>query len=116
MSGWPEVFGDSVHQPVRIVAVDAHRRRPADQRLRGDAARRRDLDQNLVFGQQPIPRPPPTTTAIALSALDPWQIPGYPSLAARRITKPTIGITVAGGNGDTVCVTADQPATNGRFE
>src|ERR1700722_2648611 len=39
-----------------------------------------------------------------LSALDPWQIPGYPSLAARRITKPTIGITVAGGNGDTVAL------------
>jgi hypothetical protein len=34
------------------------------------------------------------------SARDPSEIPGYPSGAARRIKKPTIGITVAGRDGE----------------
>jgi AcrR family transcriptional regulator len=88
------VFGDSVHQPIRIVPVDAQRRRPADHDSEGVPP------GDTTFTPTPSPGHRRRQRPSHLSDLDPGQIPGYSSLAARRITKPTIGITVTGGNGD----------------
>jgi hypothetical protein len=143
MSGMPEVFGDSIHQPVRICAVDAHRLRPADQRLGGDAARRHDVDQNLVLGQvaasrssreramiamrapssarqradaSPIPRPPPTSTAVAFvspRSMANTRLPFACRPAYQKAYDRYYSIRRGWRHG---CVTADQPATAGRFE
>jgi hypothetical protein len=77
MSRVPEMLRDRVHQLIRVIAVDAHRLGPADQRFRRDAPRRDHIDQDLVFG------------------------PSHPSTDPIATKNPTIGITVADGNGNT---------------
>ena len=80
----------SVDRASRSASVTGRRSRPGRRRLPGSARRpdpcRGHRRRRLRW---------------RLSALNPWQMPGYPSLAAVRIKKPTIGITVAGGDGDT---------------